>query len=53
MRKEIEELIKKASFAHDSSDAMRFSQAAQNAANALCALANYENIPTTRQEKSS
>lgn len=34
------ELIKKASESKDSGDAMRFSQAAVNAANALCALAS-------------
>lgn len=36
--KHIEELIQKAAAAKDSGDAMRFSQAAVNAANALCAL---------------
>jgi hypothetical protein len=36
--KEIEALIDKASASHDSGDALRFSQAACNAANALCAL---------------
>jgi hypothetical protein len=34
----VERLIEKASHSVDSSDAMRFSQAACNAANALCAL---------------
>lgn len=36
--KEIETLIDKAANSQDSADAMRFSQAAVNAANALCAL---------------
>lgn len=36
---EVKELIKKASEAIDSADAMRFAQAALNAANALCSLA--------------
>jgi len=35
MRKEIEALIVKAATTHDSGDAMRFSQAACNAANAM------------------
>lgn len=34
----VEALIEKAAKAKDSSDAMRFSQAACNAANALCSL---------------
>jgi hypothetical protein len=37
-KKEILSLITKAAEAHDSADAMRFTQAAVNAANALCAL---------------
>lgn len=37
-QKEIEALIKKASECERSEDAMRFSQAACNAANAMCAL---------------
>ena len=36
--KEVEELIEKAAKADKSEDAMRFSQAACNAANAMCAL---------------
>lgn len=36
--KRIEQLIAKAADAEDSGDAMRFSQAAANAANALCAV---------------
>ncbi len=42
--KEVETLIDKAAQAEDSSDAMRFSQAACNAANALCALASSRTI---------
>lgn len=38
MKKAVEELIKMAARANDSGDAMRFSQAANNCANALCAL---------------
>lgn len=38
MDKHIEALIKKAAEAEDSADAMRFAQAALNAANALLAL---------------
>lgn len=41
---EVEALIKKAAEAHDSADAVRFSQAACNAANALCALASAKTI---------
>ena len=37
--KEVQELIEKAAKADDSADAMKFSQAALNAANALCSLA--------------
>lgn len=40
MKKHVEELIKQAAEAEDSGDAMRFSQAAVNAANAMCALQN-------------
>lgn len=40
MNKEIESLIDKAAKASKSEDALRFSQAACNAANALCALSN-------------
>lgn len=39
MKKEVEALIKKAAEATKADDAMKFSQAAVNAANALCALA--------------
>lgn len=42
--KEISSLIDKAAKAVDSSDALRFSQAACNAANALCALKNSEKL---------
>lgn len=38
MEKHVEELIAKAAKAAQSDDAMRFSQAACNAANAMCAL---------------
>jgi hypothetical protein len=38
--KEVEELITKAAQAHDSGDAMRFSQAACNAANAMLIVKN-------------
>jgi hypothetical protein len=38
--KQIENLIKKAGESHDSSDAMRYSQAACNIANALITLKN-------------
>lgn len=37
-KKHVEDLIKAAAEAKESGDAMRFSQAALNAANALCAL---------------
>ena len=37
-KEEISTLIKKAAESHDSADAMRFSQAAQNITNALFAL---------------
>ncbi|QIG76617.1 hypothetical protein EVC27_095 [Rhizobium phage RHph_I1_6] len=43
--KEIEVLIDKAAKAHDSADALRFSQAACNAANAVVAMKNSKNIP--------
>lgn len=38
MKKMIEKLIEKASKADDATDAMKFSQAALNAANALCSM---------------
>ena len=41
-RKEIEQLIDRAAKSHDSQDAMRFSQAACNAANAMCTVINTE-----------
>ena len=37
-KKHVEELIKKAAEVHDSADAMRFAQAALNAANAILGL---------------
>lgn len=37
-KKQIETLIRKAAEAADANDAMKFSQAATNAANAMCAL---------------
>lgn len=40
MDKNVERLIEKAASAQKSDDAMKFSQAACNAANALCALGN-------------
>ena len=42
MKQHIEKLIEKASVAYDSADAMRYAQAALNAANALCSLAAVE-----------
>ena len=36
--KEVELLINKAAQAHDANDALKFSQAACNAANAMCAV---------------
>jgi hypothetical protein len=44
MEKHVEALIKKAAEAHAAPDAMQFSQAACNAANAMCALASEKNI---------
>lgn len=38
MDKHVEELIKKASEAKSADEAMKFSQAANNSANAMCAL---------------
>lgn len=40
MKKHVEALIEKSAKANDSGDAMRFSQAAVNAANAMCACQN-------------
>lgn len=38
LKKHVESMIEKAAKARDSADAMRFSQAALNAANAMCSL---------------
>lgn len=40
LKKHVEAMIKKAAEAEKSEDAMRFSQAAVNAANAICSLEN-------------
>jgi len=40
----VEILLQKAVDAHDSGDAMRFAQAASNAANALCAVQTEKNL---------
>jgi hypothetical protein len=42
-------LIYKAAESHDSNDALKFSQAACNAANALCALKNAETTLTPEE----
>lgn len=42
MKKQVETLIDKSAKAEKSEDAMRFSQAAVNAANAMCALGNVQ-----------
>ncbi len=44
METEVKELITKAAKAEKSEDAIRFSQAACNAANAMCALASEKTI---------
>ncbi len=44
-RREVELLIDKAAQAEKSEDALRFSQAACNAANAMCGIKNSLNIP--------
>lgn len=44
MEKQVEELIKKASEAKSADEAMKYSQAACNAANAMCALASSKTI---------
>lgn len=44
MRKEIEALIKKAAEENDATKAQQFSQAANNAANAMCSLKEYERV---------
>lgn len=43
-RKQVDELIEKAAKSENSADALRFSQAACNAANALCALKTSDTI---------
>jgi hypothetical protein len=45
--KEVESLVKKAEQADKSEDAMRFSQAACNAANAMIGLSNIKESPAT------
>lgn len=42
LKKQVESMIDKAAAAYKSEDALRFSQAALNAANAMCALASVE-----------
>ena len=42
MRNEVEDLIRKANKAPDAGEAMKFAQAALNAANALCSLKSSE-----------
>lgn len=44
--KHVENLIAKAAAANTADEAMRFSQAALNAANAMCSLATAKNIKT-------
>ena len=44
MEKHVEEMITKAAKAEKSDDALKFSQAACNAANAMCALVNSKTI---------
>lgn len=44
MTTKVEELVNKAAASDDSGDAMRFSQAATNAANALITLTNIQHI---------
>lgn len=44
MEKQVEEMIEKAAKADKSDDALKFSQAACNAANAMCALASAKSI---------
>ena len=46
MEKQVETLVKKASEAKSADDAMKFAQAACNAANAMCALASEKTIKT-------
>jgi hypothetical protein len=45
MEEQVKSLIEKAAAANDSADAMRFSQAALNAANAWIGLSNLKNPP--------
>jgi hypothetical protein len=44
-RKEVEALIDKAAKAEKSEEALKFSQAACNAANAMCAIKTAEHMP--------
>lgn len=44
MEKQVEALVKKASEAQTADEAMKFSQAACNAANAMCAVASSKTI---------
>jgi hypothetical protein len=46
-KENVEQLITKAAKAEKSEDAMRFSQAACNAANAMCALRHAETIQSS------
>lgn len=48
-KKNVEKLIERAANANDSADAMRLSQAALNAANALCSLAAVPRPRTDQQ----
>jgi hypothetical protein len=48
MEKHVEALIEAAAKAEKSEDAMRFSQAACNAANAMCALASEKTIKASK-----
>lgn len=52
-QKEVEALIDKAAKANESCDALRFSQAACNAANAIHALNELEDKNHARREKSA
>ena len=49
LKKNVETLINHAAKASDSADAMRYSQAALNAANAMCSLANAMRIGSNPQ----
>ena len=53
MRKQVEELIDKAAKAPEANDAMKFAQAAQNAAAALCGLASYESTQRLPERQSA